>query len=107
MGRATLKRPNALRLYIVGISYAAVAVLVVCIVAVTRMPNAEVQHWAPSALFFIGVGWLASSRQAYFSESNAITMGTVGQIAAMICLPFPIALLSIGIAKFLSEIYLR
>jgi hypothetical protein len=107
MGRATLKRPNALRLYIVGMSFAAMAVLVVCIVAVHRMPDVEVQHWAPYALFFIGVGWLTSSRQVYFTESNAISMGTVGQIAAVICLPFPIALLSIGIAKFLSEGYLR
>jgi HD domain len=107
MGRATLKRPNALRLYIVGISFAAMAVLVVCIVAVHRMPDVEVQHWAPYALFFIGVGWLTSSRQVYFTESNAISMGDVGQIATLICLPLSIALLCIGVSKFLSEGYLR
>jgi hypothetical protein len=63
--------------------------------------------WAASGLAFVAMGWVASRRPVYFGPSSTVAMGTIPQIAALLVLPFPVAVLSITVSKILSEVSFR
>lgn len=50
---------------------------------------------------------MASRRPVYFGPSSALAMGTIPQIASLVVLPFPVALLAIFVSKALSEASIR
>jgi hypothetical protein len=74
-----------------------------CGYAVVQRPPRDV--W--TVLEVLGLtllAWFCSSRKVYVTESNAMFMGTVAQIAAVILLPLPLAVLAVTAAKALSSL---
>jgi putative nucleotidyltransferase with HDIG domain len=102
-----MNRARALQLYILCLAAAAVIVLAVCSIQVARMPVAELAHWLPYSVFFVALGLFCATQYLYFTDSNAVTMSTVAQIAPLLILPLPLALLSIALGKALSMLYVR
>ena len=96
-----------LNLYIGVIGAGALAIFGTAFAAIARMPAGEIEHWLPDALVLVAVGWICCRQHVYFTESNVVGMGTIGQMAAVIILPFPFAVCTVGLAKALSELSLR
>jgi hypothetical protein len=96
-----VNRQRALNLYIAVVATSALGMLAWCIAQVVLHPPTH------SWLFFeagglVLLGWLCGSRHVYLTESNAMMMGTVAQIATVILLPLPLAVMTTTAAKVLS-----
>jgi hypothetical protein len=106
-GRGILNRERWLQIYVAAIAGCAIAIVVWAAVACTQLPGKHDLAWALTGLAFVAMGSVASRRPVYFGPSSALAMGTIPQIAALLVLPFPIALLAIFVAKALSEMSIR
>jgi HD-GYP domain-containing protein (c-di-GMP phosphodiesterase class II) len=63
--------------------------------------------WLLAGLAFTAMGAVASRSQVYFGVSSTVAMGTIPQVAALLVLPTPVALLAITASKILSETSMR
>jgi hypothetical protein len=102
-----MNRQHALQSYIVGLASIAVIVLTIMVVEIVKAPTREVKYWLPYAAFLLAFGVLCNTQQLYVSDSNSMTMGTVAQVATVVILPLPAAILVIGVAKGIWTTYLR
>jgi putative nucleotidyltransferase with HDIG domain len=85
------------------IGVASVGVLAVGVVGTVQLRSGTlVDNLFPAALL-IAVSWYGSQRRVLVSESDIWLMGTVGYIATLVLLPFPLAVLSIAASKGLAE----
>jgi putative nucleotidyltransferase with HDIG domain len=98
-----LTRQHVLRFYVALIAALTLGVLGVGAVGVTRLSSQTlIQNLFPAALL-IAVSWYGSQRRVLVSESDIWLMGTVGYIATLVLLPFPLAILSVAASKGLAE----
>lgn len=97
-----MNRQQALNWYIGLLCAGTLTVLALCAVLIWHGPSHDEAQVA-QVLFLLSIGWLCSTRKVYFSESNGVMMGTIGQVATMVLLPFPLAVSTIASAKVLSE----
>ncbi len=99
-----MNRRRALHLYIAGIG--AISILII-LVSASQMGPVWSQHpmrWTVTMVGFILLGWALCWQQVYMGESTSVALDGVGQIASLLILPAPIALVVIGSAKLLSEV---
>src|SRR5689334_5774785 len=82
-------------------------VVVAATVATARLPTPTLLEYAPVALLFVPLCWVGSRQLIYHRDSSIIGMGTTPQVAALLVMPFPMALLVIATAKLLSELWAR
>ncbi len=61
-------------------------------------------RWTITMSGFILIGWALCRQQVYVGDSTSVTLAAVGQVASLLILPAPIALVSVGIASVLSEV---
>jgi putative nucleotidyltransferase with HDIG domain len=101
-----VERRRGLQAYIVGVGIIAAGVLIGMAIATAAMPEPTLAGLMLVTAIFVLLGWIGGSRQALISESSTHTMGTAASIAAILTLPFPIAILSIALSKTLAETYL-
>jgi HD-GYP domain-containing protein (c-di-GMP phosphodiesterase class II) len=99
-----LTRSRALDLYVILIGLLATGVLVAAGVLTWQVPHQEVVRLLPLACVLAMLGWLGSRRVVYFTASSTIALGSIAQIAAIILLPYPMAILAIGLAKIPSQL---
>lgn len=102
-----MTRQRALPLYIVLVGCLTAGVIAACLVVTIRMPPAQLLHWAPVGLLFIALGILGSQREVLISESSSHHMGTVAHVAALILLPYQMAVLAIGGSKATTELFIH
>jgi putative nucleotidyltransferase with HDIG domain len=69
--------------------------------------HAQLLEYSLTATLFVALCWLGSRQHLYSRDSSIIIMGTTPQVAALLILPLPLALLSILAAKMLNEAWLR
>ncbi len=106
-GRGILKRERWLRVYVAAIASGTVAVGWWSVYIALHPTSHRQLSWLLTGLAFIAMGWVASRSQVYFGPSSAVAMGTIPQIAALLVLPLPVALLAIAGSKILSEMSIR
>jgi HD domain-containing protein len=98
-----LTRHRALPIYIVCIALVTLAVLLGAAFVVRGMHQSQVNVQLIPAIILIGVSWYGSQRRVLTSESDTWVMGTVGYIATLVVLPFPISIMAVAVAKGLAE----
>jgi putative nucleotidyltransferase with HDIG domain len=101
-----MTRQRALQLYIAALAATAVIGIAVCAVAIAVTPG-DTSHWLLYVAFFLVFGIVCNTQQLYFSESNTVTMSTIGQIAALVTLPLPLAIVVASVAKAVRMLQLR
>jgi HD-GYP domain-containing protein (c-di-GMP phosphodiesterase class II) len=92
-----------LRIYIAVIGCLTGCVVVLSVVALAARPE-QVHGVLPLSALLVGVCWLLSRLRVHRSDSSSIVMGTIGQVAALLLIPLPLAILVIALAKILSEV---
>ena len=97
-----MKRQSGLLLYIGIIGCLTATVLGAAVFFATRMAPGQLLSYAPTAIILVGLGCYASRQQVYLGETTIVVMGTVAQIATLLLLPFPVAIIAIALAKALS-----
>jgi putative nucleotidyltransferase with HDIG domain len=98
-----LTRQHVLRFYVALIAALTLGVLGVGAVGVTYLSSQTlIRNLFPAALL-IAVSWYGSQRRVLVSESDIWLMGTVGYIATLVLLPFPLAVLAVAASKGLAE----
>lgn len=98
-----MNRNAALRLYIATMALAAVAIMVAATFAAAQIPQSKLLPWLIQGALFAGLCWIASLQRVYYGDTSSISMGTGPQIAAMIILPYPVAVIVVALGKVLSE----
>ncbi|HZS94531.1 MAG TPA: HD-GYP domain-containing protein [Chloroflexota bacterium] len=99
-----MTRARALNLYIALIGVFAAATFAVSVYAAAVTPWDALLREIPVAAIFCILGILGSRQQVLVSQSTAHLMGTTAQIAALIVLPLPLAIVTITVAKISSEL---
>jgi HD-GYP domain-containing protein (c-di-GMP phosphodiesterase class II) len=95
-----------LYVYIAALAALASSGLLLCGLAMALAPS-DVTHWLPYLAFFAAFGFLCNTQQLYFSDSNTVTMSTIGQVSAIVILPLPMAIVVAGVAKACRMVQLR
>lgn len=101
-----MNKQRGLQLYIFCIGCLTVGALGAAVFLASRISPAQLLHSLPETAFFVVIGLLASRRRVLISESSYHVMGTSAQIATVIILPYPLAIIAIGLAKGLNELLL-
>lgn len=97
-----MKRQDTILWYVGLLTAGMLVILAYCGVSIWRHPPGG-YGMLVQVLILIGLGWFASSQRVYVSESNEVLMGTVAQIATMVVLPLPLAIVTVGAAKALNQ----
>ena len=98
-----MNRERTLTLYILATGVISATVLAYLGIQIAHISSPSFNHWLPYAVAFVAIDWICSRQRVYFTESNKVTMGTIGQIAAVIVLPLPFAVWPAAIAKAAVE----
>ncbi len=101
-----MTRQRRLHLYIAAIGLLSGALAVYCLLRVVAMPARHTNDELLTSAILIILTSVCLHRSAYLSDSSAVSLGSIGQIATLIVLPMENALLVIIISKGLSEILL-
>jgi hypothetical protein len=104
--RKGVNRQRNLKQYVALVGLLTSGVLAVSLRGVLLLPQSQVVHLALPALVLAAVGWYGSQQRVLVSESDFWVMGTVGYIATLVILPYPIAVIGIACAKGLGEVTL-
>lgn len=96
-------RERLLTGYIAVLSGLAATVLTLAAVRLIAFPTSDTTALF-SAVLLVPFVWLASRRQVYYTESNRIALGTIGQIATVLVLPTEMAVWVVACAKALTEV---
>jgi hypothetical protein len=92
--------------YIACIGLVSVALVSYCLVRVVNIPALHSNSVLVTSAIFIALTWVCLQRSAYITDSSNVSLGSVGQIAALLILPVENALVVITCAKALSEVVL-
>ncbi len=101
-----MNRQLALRGYIVALTTVSLAIVAASAWNVGHSPPASVRVLAEFALLVPLNGYLSTQR-AYFTDSRTVLLGTIAQIAIIILLPIPLAIMSACAAKTISLLAIR
>ncbi|GAC1397293.1 MAG: hypothetical protein NVSMB52_10950 [Chloroflexota bacterium] len=88
--------------YIFGVSGLTALVLACCLVVSVIHAPADRETLLNVALLIL-LGALCSRQQVYYTDSNRIALGTIGQIATVLVLPLPLAVIAVACAKGATE----
>ena len=100
-----MNRKHALHLYIVGIGSVSILILLASAVQIGPIWSQHPMRWAVTMSGFILLGWVLCRQQVYKEgDSTSVTLAGVGQVATLLILPAPIALLVVGSVRVLSEV---
>jgi hypothetical protein len=106
-GRGMLNRERWLQIYVASIAAVTAGILWWSCFEIVHVSNYHSIAWLLSGMAFLAMGAVASRSQVYFGLSSTVTMGTIPQVAALLVLPTPVALLAIMLSKLLSEMSIR
>jgi hypothetical protein len=100
-----VNRRLALKLYIVGVAVLATAILACSLrqLATGTAGNILDPGTLLTATIFVFFGFLSGRHKVRLSESSIHAMSTTAQIATVVVMPLPLAILIIWLAKALSE----
>lgn len=101
-----MTRRHALHAYIACIGLFSVGIVVYCLRTVLLQPRLHTNHVLATTGLFLVITWACNQRSAYRSDSSIVNLGSIGQIATILVLPAPNALILIGLAKCTSEMVL-
>lgn len=102
-----MSRNWKLIVYVIVLGLAALAILIGSgLWEITTRP-AEFRASLPLVGLLTVFGWLCSSYRVQNSDSSYIVMGTMAQVASILLLPLPLALLTVGAAKLITELLAR
>jgi len=99
-----LNRQRALHLYIFSIGSVSVLILLASAFQIGPIWSHHAMKWAITMSGFILLGWALCRQQVYIGDSTSVTLAGVGQVASLLILPPPIALVVVGSARVLSEV---
>jgi hypothetical protein len=99
-------RESALRLYVVAVGIVTILALA-AVVRLSDLGASASEGDLLSAAVFGVLCVIASRQKLYYGDSSTIAMGTTPQVAALIALPLPAAVLLVTVAKLVSELSLR
>ncbi|HZU14622.1 MAG TPA: HD-GYP domain-containing protein [Chloroflexota bacterium] len=103
-----MKRKLFLNAYIAAIGVATLLVIGFAVAAAAHQVDSA--HWSNAtilyAAFFAILSMIASRQLLYYQPSSQVAMGTAAQVAAIVSLPLPFALLAVAAGKALSELSL-
>lgn len=100
-----MNRQNALQTYIVLMTATAAAAIVYSFLRIYQQPPAGFWRIGEMAALVV-LGIICSHQRLYFKASSVVNMGSVGQIATVLVLSLPLAIVTVGAAKLLDEIFL-
>ena len=106
-GRGILNRERWLQTYVASIAVVTAGVVWWSCFSIAHVSNYHSIAWLLSGLAFLAMGAVASRSQVYFGPSSTVAMGTIPQVAALLVLPTPVAVLAIMLSKLLSEVSIR
>lgn len=98
-----MNRQSLLPLYVLTIGAITTAALVFSAVATIELGSSTVLGNLIPAALLIAISWYGSQRRVLVSQTDSWVMGTVGHIAAIVLLPYSIAILAIATSKILAE----
>jgi hypothetical protein len=101
-----VSRQRYLQFYVVVIGAMTLGVLFLAAMGTVRLHSGTVVDNAVPIIALVAVGWYGSQQRVLVSESDYWVMGTVGYMATIIILPFPVAVLAVAAAKLLGEVTL-
>jgi len=100
-----MSRRFVLYAYLSAVAASALAVVGFAVVDTSRLSHSQLNGIAITCGICAVLAWGGSLRQVLVSESSNHAMGTSAQIAALILIPnLGLAILTIAVAKFLSEL---
>jgi len=99
-----LNRQRALHLYIAGIGAVSILILLASAFQIGPIWSHHPMRWTVTIFGFILLGWILCRQQVYVGDSTSVTLAGVGQVASLLILPPPIALIVVGAARALSEV---
>ena len=98
-----MNRQRALHLYIFAIGSISILILLASASQIGPIWSQHPMRWTVTMVGFILLGWALCRQQVYVGDSTSVTLAGVGQVASLLILPLPIALMVVGVAKLLSE----
>ncbi len=101
-----MNRQRALHLYIFGIASVAILIVLASASQIGPIWSHNPMRWTVTMVGFILLGWVLCWHKVYLGDSTSVALDGFGQVATLLILPPPIALVVIGVAKLLSEVSL-
>jgi len=101
-----VNRKQGLKMYISVVGCLTAGLVAFDVFFLSKSSAAELRYLAPLATFFIGLQVLCSRQRVYSSDTNAMTLGSVGHMIILLVLPLlPLAILVIAAAKTANELW--
>jgi hypothetical protein len=90
-------------LYVIVIGSCTLATLLGSSIGTVSLGSSGLLHQLVPAVLLVGISWYGSQRRVLVSKSDTWLMGTVGHIATIVLLPYPLATLAVAASKVLAE----
>lgn len=101
-----MNRQRALHLYIFAVGAVSILIVLASASQIGPIWSHDPLRWAITMSGFILLGWVLCWHKVYLGDSTSVALDGVGQVASLLILPPPIALVVVGVAKLLSEVSL-
>ena len=101
-----MNRQRALHLYIFSIGSISILIVLASASQIGPIWSQHPMRWTVTMVGFILLGWALCRQKVYVGDSTSVALDGFGQIATLLILPAPIALVVVGVARVLSEVSL-
>ncbi|MDQ2745083.1 MAG: HD-GYP domain-containing protein [Chloroflexota bacterium] len=101
-----MNRQRALHLYIFAIGSISILIVLASASQIGPIWSHNPMRWTVTMAGFILLGWALCRQKVYLGDSTTVALDGFGQVATLLILPAPIALVVVGVARVLSEVSL-